>query len=179
MSNRSSVAVLSDRSLAVLAIISGIAAAGGFTPTNQEIDAALQAAGFPAQCRKADNRNKHCAVAYELLRLSQAVRIQLIGQYRYRTFLVIDLGLQTKPREVPTRTRSAYIEKMRAAKVHLADPRGWPERGAAQSAAYDAGMKLGPPIRIKGPTDAQRVFRAMHPGAPFSLTGNAGEMCAR
>lgn len=176
MSRQSTPIKLSSRSLHVLTYIACIAAAGGVTPTNDQIDEAIATAGLGLD--GADFKQRSDVVAYELERLALAGRLRLIGRQRTRVFLIADTGLQTKPRGKPPKELVPRPVKVRAQTA--ADRQGWPSHRAADAASYDAAMKLGAPIRIKGPSDAQRVFRSIGaPAAMMSLVGcSAAEACA-
>lgn len=68
---------------------------------------------------------------------------------------------------------------LQAARRPPVDNRGQWRPTAKERDAYDANLKLGPPRRISGPSDAMRPVRGVRsPYGNFSLTGNAADMCA-
>jgi len=175
MSNASFPIKLSARSLHVLAYIAGIAAEGGVTPTNNQIDDAIAIGGFGLG--GADYKQRSDAVAYELERLAKAGRLRLIGRQRKRVFIITDTGLQTKVRAKPPKEPRSPPIWMQAPTTK--DLRGWPAHGRAEAASYDRAVAARLFALHETPAKPQPFQRMPPPVALMSLMGcSAGAACA-
>lgn len=162
---RPSVVALGSAAQAVLAMLSGAAAKGEPAPTRRDMRVMLALQGMePTKTELSD----------ALRGLVRAGAIAVTGRVYSRVYRILATGQSTT---VPVRYRP--VAKARP-KVRAAVPKpDAPPPAPPPVNAYDANLVLGPPRRISGPSDAMRPVRGVRsPYGNFSLTGNAGEMCA-
>jgi hypothetical protein len=142
------------------------------TPTQRGLALHLTALGYPISTG---------AVAWEIKRLAEASLLSIIGGGRNQ-LPIYQLNDPSKAATVKRKrmvTEEAARNMERAKLERQAAMSGWPVPTEASRAQYDAAMKLGKPIRIKGPSDdARPIARIARPDPLFSLTGNSGEMVA-
>lgn len=124
--------VLSDRTKALLAIVTAAAVANEPTPGDKDLAAALRAAGHGI----GDARGR---IAYELDRLETAGLLSIPGRPNRRVFVIPGTGHRTLPRTPSNvaRVRASVI----ATAQRTANAVGWPKPTAASAASYDEAVR--------------------------------------
>lgn len=163
---------LTERQKALFRIIAKACCDRAPSPTQAELAKALHAAGFGIS---------PASIPWEIKRIAEAKLIKIIGAGKNRIPLY-QLGRNASARTTERKrvlSPEAAANRDRLNAERLAAQSDWPIPTKASVAQYDAAMKLGKPIRIQGPADADRTTaRIMRPYGNESLTGCSADMVA-
>lgn len=169
-------ATLSDRTIFIFEFLSRIADAGGQTPTNERIRAAMAEAGYHVHSRTSDGRSD--VIGYELAKLYKAGLMAVIGAQQNRVFEVIGTGARTDRRKaILVGVVTAAIDREQKRREQSA---GWPKVTAESARPYDQAVmrrlfarhELRPPAK-----EAPRVHATQRAMAePRSFVGCSAAM---